>query len=106
LKEVEREVLATYETRLLEKEHSGCAALLRDDKTEDLARVFRLFKRVPSGLPPVADIFKKHIEREGLALVKRADETAASKKEAKAGKKDGGAESAATESAATTSSTP
>jgi cullin 1 len=105
LKEVEREVLATYETRLLEKEHSGCAALLRDDKTEDLARVFRLFKRVPSGLPPVADIFKKHIEREGLALVKRADETAASKKEAKAGKKDGGADAAATDGA-TTSSTP
>ena len=49
LKEVEREALATYETRLLEKEHYECAALFRDDKTEDLARVFRLFKRVPSG---------------------------------------------------------
>ena len=91
LKEVEREALATYETRLLEKEHSGCAALLRDDKTEDLARLFRLFKRVPSGLPPVAEIFKKHVEREGLALVKRADEVAASKKEAKTTKAAGGA---------------
>ena len=47
LKEVEKEVLAKYEMRLLEKEHSGCAVLLRDDKTEDLARAFRLFKRVP-----------------------------------------------------------
>ena len=88
LKEVEREALATYETRLLEKEHSGCAALLRDDKTEDLARLFRLFKRVPSGLPPVAEIFKRHVEREGLGLVERAHEAAASKKEAKTAKKD------------------
>ena len=89
LKEVEREVLAAYETRLLEKEHSGCAAMLRDDKTEDLARVFRLFKRVPSGLPPVAEIFKKHVEREGSGLVERADEVATSKKEAKTAKKEG-----------------
>jgi len=81
LKEVERETLSEYETRLLEKEHSGAAALLRDDKTEDLARVFRLFKRVPSGLPPVAEIFKKHVEKEGAALVKRADEAASAKKE-------------------------
>lgn len=30
--QVETELLATYEVQLLEKEHSGCAALLRDDK--------------------------------------------------------------------------
>ena len=35
LKEVETEVLTNYETRLLQKEHSGCAALLRDDKVWD-----------------------------------------------------------------------
>jgi hypothetical protein len=29
---VERELLEQYETELLEKEHSGCAALMRDDK--------------------------------------------------------------------------
>ncbi len=32
LKKVETEVLSNYETVLLQKEHSGCAALLRDDK--------------------------------------------------------------------------
>lgn len=32
LKEVENEVLTKYEAVLLQKEHSGCAALLRDDK--------------------------------------------------------------------------
>lgn len=30
--QVETEVLAKYEQQLLEKENSGCAALLRDDK--------------------------------------------------------------------------
>ena len=30
--QVEREVLSQYEAELLEKEHSGCAALLNDDK--------------------------------------------------------------------------
>lgn len=32
LKEVENELLTKYETVLLQKEHSGCASLLRDDK--------------------------------------------------------------------------
>jgi cullin 1 len=38
--------------------------------------MFRLFKRIPSGLPPVADIFKKHVEKEGVTLVKQAEDTA------------------------------
>ena len=93
LKEVEKEVLAAYETQLLEKEHSGCAVLLRDDKTEDLARMFRLFKRIPAGLPPVADIFKKHVEKEGVTLVKQAEDAAGAKKDP--GAKDKAAAAAA-----------
>ena len=95
LKEVEKEVLAAYETQLLEKEHSGCAVLLRDDKTEDLARMFRLFKRIPAGLPPVADIFKKHVEKEGVTLVKQAEDAAGAKKDP--GAKDKAAAAASTE---------
>lgn len=38
LKEVETELLSNYEQRLLTKEHSGCAALLRDDKVRALLR--------------------------------------------------------------------
>ena len=93
LKEVEKEVLAAYETQLLEKEHSGCAVLLRDNKTEDLARMFRLFKRIPAGLPPVADIFKKHVEKEGVTLVKQAEDAAGAKKDP--GAKDKAAAAAA-----------
>ena len=39
-------------------------------QTEDLARMFRLFNRIPSGLEPVASMFKSHVEGEGLKLVK------------------------------------
>lgn len=80
LREVEREVLSQHQQQLLEKEHSGCAALLRDDKQEDLARMFRLFSRVQGGLAPVALLFKKHIEKEGVALVKAVEEALAAKK--------------------------
>ena len=34
--QVENELLAEYEGQLLEKEHSGCAALLQDDKVAAL----------------------------------------------------------------------
>ena len=56
---VHQEVLTHYEQQLLEKENSGCHALLRDDKVEDLSRMYRLFARVPKGLDPVALIFKQ-----------------------------------------------
>lgn len=31
----------------------------------DLARMYKLFRRIPKGLDPMADIFKKHVEEEG-----------------------------------------
>uniref|UniRef100_A0A383WLY6 Cullin family profile domain-containing protein n=1 Tax=Tetradesmus obliquus TaxID=3088 RepID=A0A383WLY6_TETOB len=86
LREVESELLAKYEQDLLQKEHSGCAALLRDDKTEDLARMYRLFSRITRGLDPIADCFKEHVESEGMKLVKEVAEAVEAKKEKDAGK--------------------
>jgi hypothetical protein len=48
---------------------------------DDLARMYRLFNRVPKGLEPVADMFKKHVENEGMKLVKAVTETATAKKD-------------------------
>ncbi len=90
LREAERELLTAHETQLLEKEHSGAAALLRDDKLDDLARMFRLFGRVQNGLMPVAAIFKKHVEKEGVALVKQVEEALAAKKAAGPSRPGGG----------------
>jgi len=94
LREAERELLSVHEAQLLEKEHSGCAALLRDNKLEDLSRMFRLFSRVKDGLPPVAAIFKRHVEKEGTDRAKVAEEALAAKKGGPRGDEGGGAEQA------------
>ncbi|KAL3634597.1 Cullin-1 [Castilleja foliolosa] len=80
LEKVQHELLTVYVTQLLEKEHSGCHALLRDDKVEDLSRMYRLFSKIPRGLEPVANIFKQHVTTEGTALVKQAEDAASTKK--------------------------
>ncbi|KAL3351531.1 hypothetical protein AABB24_019887, partial [Solanum stoloniferum] len=59
LEKVQNELLVVYTNQLLEKEHSGCRALLRDDKVEDLSRMYRLFHRIPKGLEQVANVFKQ-----------------------------------------------
>ncbi|KAL4385870.1 hypothetical protein GQ457_09G008190 [Hibiscus cannabinus] len=69
IEKVQHELLVTYIDRLLEKEHSGCRALLRYDKVDDLSRMYRLYCKIPRGLDPVADIFKQHVTAEGTALV-------------------------------------
>lgn len=80
LEKVQNELLSQYESQLLEKEHSGCHALLRDDKVDDLSRMYRLFCRIPKGLEPVAQIFKQHVTGEGTSLVKHAEDAATNKK--------------------------
>ncbi|KAK6130494.1 hypothetical protein DH2020_035752 [Rehmannia glutinosa] len=80
LEKVQHELLSVYATQLLEKEHSGCHALLRDDKVEDLSRMYRLFSKIPRGLEPVANIFKQHVTAEGTTLVKQAEDAASNKK--------------------------
>jgi cullin 1 len=67
------EMLKEQETTLLEKEGSGVKALLRDDKKDDLARIFRMFEKIPNGLQPIAVIVKDHIQGEGQTILdKRA----------------------------------
>ena len=48
--------------------------------------MYRLFQRIPKGLEPVAESFRKHVESEGLKLVKEATEAATAKKDKDVGK--------------------
>ncbi|XP_078444946.1 cullin-1 [Wolffia australiana] len=80
LEKVQHELLFVYASQLLEKEHSGCHALLRDDKVDDLSRMYRLFCRIPHGLDPVSLIFKQHVTGEGMALVKQAEDVASNRR--------------------------
>ena len=82
LNAVQTQLLAEHQMQLLEKEGSGCAALLRENRSEDLARMFRLFNRLGTkGLEPMADIFRKHVESEGMKLVQEAGEAAEVRRE-------------------------
>ncbi|KAF7809601.1 cullin-1 [Senna tora] len=76
VEKVQHELLVSLANQLLEKEHSGCRALLRDDKVEDLSRMYGLYHKISKGLEPVADIFKEHITAEGTSLVQHAEEAA------------------------------
>jgi len=73
LRVCEHEVLELRETTLLEKEGSGCRALLANDKADDLARMYRLFSRVPNGLPPMAALARAHIEQCGNDVINRRE---------------------------------
>ena len=70
LRVCDQQLLEVPEAALLEKENSGCEALLRDNKTDDLSRMYRLFARIATGLTPIGNIVRKHIQDVGLALVK------------------------------------
>ncbi|KAL3531439.1 hypothetical protein ACH5RR_010761 [Cinchona calisaya] len=85
LDKVQTELLVTYTNQLLEKEHSGCRALLRDDKVDDLSRMYRLFSKVPKGLDPVANVFKQHVTDEGMVLVQQAEDAASNRAESAGG---------------------
>ncbi|KAL5561527.1 hypothetical protein UlMin_031274 [Ulmus minor] len=76
VEKVQQELLVVYATQLLEKEHSGCRALLRDDKVEDLSRMYRLYHKILKGLEPVAAVFKQHVTAEGTVLVQQAEDAA------------------------------
>ena len=71
LKVVEEEILEKVETLLLEKESSGCRALLQNDKSEDLQRMFRLFQRLENGLVPIAGIVQTFITDMGMDVIQR-----------------------------------
>ncbi|KAK3441040.1 hypothetical protein EUGRSUZ_B01291 [Eucalyptus grandis] len=79
LEKVQHELLSVYASQLLEKEHSGCHALLRDDRVEDLSRMFRLFSKIPNGLDPITNIFEQHVTAEHTAFVKQVEDAADSK---------------------------
>lgn len=80
LEKVQHELLRSHDKELLDKENSGCHTLLRDDKVDDLSRMYRLFSKIPLGLDHVSLIFKKHVTSEGTTLVKQAEDAASSKK--------------------------
>ncbi|XP_035843441.1 cullin-1 isoform X3 [Helianthus annuus] len=76
LEKVQHELLTVYATQLLGNEQSGFHALLRDDKVDDLSRMYRLFSMIPRGLERVSSMFKQYVTAEGTTLVKQIEDAA------------------------------
>ncbi|KAK4487293.1 hypothetical protein RD792_006100 [Penstemon davidsonii] len=79
LEKVQKELLVVYTNQLLEKEHSGLRILLRDDKVEDITRTYRLFHKIRTGLELIANMFKQHVNSEGMVLVQQAEDAVGNK---------------------------
>ncbi len=50
-------------------EHSGCVCMLRDDKVDDLKRMYNLFGRVSNGHTIMRDIISAYVRETGKALI-------------------------------------
>eukprot|EP01119_Soliformovum_irregulare_P018177 TRINITY_DN5521_c0_g1_i1.p1 TRINITY_DN5521_c0_g1~~TRINITY_DN5521_c0_g1_i1.p1 ORF type:complete len:734 (+),score=232.83 TRINITY_DN5521_c0_g1_i1:107-2308(+) len=66
---VERELIAAHMRTLAEMEQSGVVAMLRDDKVEDLKRMYNLFGRVSQGHAIMRDIMSNYIRETGKTLI-------------------------------------
>uniref|UniRef100_A0A7S1N1C3 Cullin family profile domain-containing protein n=1 Tax=Eutreptiella gymnastica TaxID=73025 RepID=A0A7S1N1C3_9EUGL len=68
---VETELLMNYQMQVLEDPDAGTEALLMNNKTEDLGRMFTLFKRIQKGLEPMSAILRDFIKKEGKEINKK-----------------------------------
>ncbi|KAM0876313.1 hypothetical protein ACQ4PT_036274 [Festuca glaucescens] len=75
------ELISKRAEQILNKENSGCRVLLLDRKTEDLSRMYRLFSKMDGGLSQVSQIFKEHVNEEGMSLIKHVTDAANSRKD-------------------------
>eukprot|EP01065_Artemidia_motanka_P045746 TRINITY_DN6784_c2_g1_i1.p1 TRINITY_DN6784_c2_g1~~TRINITY_DN6784_c2_g1_i1.p1 ORF type:complete len:797 (+),score=275.93 TRINITY_DN6784_c2_g1_i1:116-2392(+) len=69
IEEVEQQTLARHMKQLLDMEHSGFIALLRDHRLDDISRTYRLFHRIPQGLEFVARLMREYVTSEGKGVV-------------------------------------
>ena len=65
------------QSQLIEKD-SGCSAMLRDNQTDDLTRLFSVYHECSGAkcIDPIAEIFRKHVEAEGMSLVNQVSAVA------------------------------
>eukprot|EP01105_Mastigella_eilhardi_P010313 TRINITY_DN2407_c0_g2_i1.p1 TRINITY_DN2407_c0_g2~~TRINITY_DN2407_c0_g2_i1.p1 ORF type:complete len:748 (+),score=248.08 TRINITY_DN2407_c0_g2_i1:140-2383(+) len=77
IKEVlETELITNHLKTLLEMENSGLVPMLRDDKIEDLCRMYALVGRVPNGLQSMRELLVGHVAATCRALVTDEDKQA------------------------------
>lgn len=68
------ELLMVPQDILTTNESSGCKALLRNDRSEDLQLLFQLYELTENGLEKVADLVQEYICDHGMAIVSSREE--------------------------------
>ena len=71
---VEGELIHRHAQALVAMENSGCVVMFRNNKTLDLARLYRLFRRVPETLKHVEESMRLYIVEVGKSYVKDQEE--------------------------------
>ncbi|XP_045101762.1 cullin-3-like [Portunus trituberculatus] len=66
---VEEELIKKHMKTIVEMENSGVVHMLKNNKTEDLACMYKLMSRVLDGLKAVAECVSQHLREQGKALV-------------------------------------
>jgi cullin 1 len=73
----EKQLLEVHQMELLNRETSGCAALLKNNKVDDLTRMFQLFGRLDEGLVPMSKIVESYFNSCGQDLMDQRKQTIA-----------------------------
>ncbi|KAK9732144.1 Cullin family [Popillia japonica] len=70
---VEEELIKKHMKTIMEMENSGVVHMLKNQKTDDLACMYKLFGRVADGLKTMADCMSHYLREEGKALVQEEE---------------------------------
>ncbi|XP_060940711.1 cullin-3-like [Limanda limanda] len=74
VKVVERELISNHMKKIVEMENSGLIHMLKHDKLDDLACMYKLFTRVPNGLKTMCECMSSYLREQGKALVSEEGE--------------------------------
>ncbi|XP_014480289.1 PREDICTED: cullin-3 isoform X5 [Dinoponera quadriceps] len=72
---VEEELIKIHMKTIVEMENSGVVHMLKNQKTEDLGCMYKLFARVSDGLRTVCDCVSQFLKEQGRALVQEEHES-------------------------------
>jgi cullin 3 len=70
---VEDELIKKHMRTIVEMENSGVVYMLKNNKTDDLACMYKLFSRVKDGLKPIIDCVSGYLREQGKLLVKEEE---------------------------------
>lgn len=74
VKVLEAELISKHMKTIVEMENSGVVHMLENNKTDDLACMYKLFIRVPNSLKTMSDCISKYLKEQGRALVSEEGE--------------------------------